>query len=614
VDVRTPRRGRPVALRRLLLGLLAVAAAILATAPGALAQDLRRPDSQTQPPPFHELSAREAISIADRDPDVREQRARHGSLYAVPYTRGRGLWQVSYFAGGIERVQVVVHDRARRVIESWTGHQVRWRMARGYEGAFGRKLNAPYVWIPLCLLFLLPFVDPRRPFRLLHLDLVALLAFSVSHLWFNWAQIGVSVPLVYPVLAYLLVRMLAVGLRGHGSPGPLLPLVPVAAVAFGLVFLVGFRVALNVTDSKVIDVGQSSVVGADRIADGDELYGEAFTRDDRHGDTYGPVTYLLYVPFEQLFPWDGGPEPRAAHAAAIAFDLLTLLGLLVLGRRLRAGPPGWTLGVALAYAWTANPYSLFVMQSNANDTAVAMLLVWTLVALGSPAGRGALGALAAATKFSPAAVLPLLARGASRPASLPGAPPSSPPASPPGAPPPSPPASPPGAAPPSPPASPPGAASPFGARGFALFAAVGLAVTAAVFLPLLPDGGFREVYDRTVGFQLARESPFSVWGQEESLAPLHTALKVLAAALAVAVAFVPRQRSPTQVAALAGAVVIAVQLVVTHWFYLYVVWFLPLVLVALLAPRAVRREALGPGLGLDARGVDDLRQQPVPPR
>jgi hypothetical protein len=88
---------------------------------------------------------------------------------------------------------------------------------------------------------------------------------------------------------------------------------------------------------------------------------------------------------------------------------------------------------------------------------------------------------------------------------------------------------------------------------------------------------------------------------------------VAAALLALAVAFVPRRRSPVQVAALAAAVVIAVQLVVTHWFYLYVVWFLPLVLVALLAPLALRgREALGPGLELEPRGVDRLGDQPVP--
>ena len=46
------------------------------------------------------------------------------------------------------------------------------------RGRFGRKLNAPWVWLPLCVLFLAPFVDRRRPFRLLHLDLLVLLAFG----------------------------------------------------------------------------------------------------------------------------------------------------------------------------------------------------------------------------------------------------------------------------------------------------------------------------------------------------------------------------------------------------------------------------------------------------
>ena len=33
-------------------------------------------------------------------------------------------------------------------------------MARGYPGAFGRRVNALYVWLPLCLLFLAPFFCP----------------------------------------------------------------------------------------------------------------------------------------------------------------------------------------------------------------------------------------------------------------------------------------------------------------------------------------------------------------------------------------------------------------------------------------------------------------------
>jgi hypothetical protein len=93
--------------------------------------------------------------------------------------------------------------------------------------------------------------------------------------------------------------------------------------------------------------------------------------------------------------------------------------------------------------------------------------------------------------------------------------------------------------------------------------------------------GLRELYDRTVGYQAGRPSPFSVWGQAP-IEWLHTVVKVAVAVLAVGVAFVPRQKSPRQVAALGAAVLIGLQLVATHWFYLYVVWFAPFVLVAVM--------------------------------
>ena len=73
--------------------------------------------------------------------------------------------------------------------------------------------------------------------------------------------------------------------------------------------------------------------------------------------------------------------------------------------------------------------------------------------------------------------------------------------------------------------------------------------------------------------------------------------------------FVPRRRTPVQVAALGAAVLVALELAATHWFYLYVAWFAPLALVAFLGraasadrPRPTRsrdRRALG---GLEERG------------
>src|ERR1700731_4366073 len=99
-------------------------------------------------------------------------------------------------------------------------------MARGYPGAFGRHVNALYIWLPMCALFFVAFFDFRRPLQLLHLDLLVLLLFSVSLAFFNHAHIYASVPLAYPPLVYLLVRMLMlarVARRGPGRDAPSAP-------------------------------------------------------------------------------------------------------------------------------------------------------------------------------------------------------------------------------------------------------------------------------------------------------------------------------------------------------------------------------------------------------
>jgi hypothetical protein len=565
-------------LARLTAGIaVAIAlAALVGAAPVSAAPELQTPKSQTVAPPGYELTAKRAIRIASRSETIRAERERHKEFRPAAYTRGPGRWQVSWFDGDREVAQARVDDSLGIVLEVWTGHQVAWSMARGYEGAFGRKLNAPYVWIPLCLLFLLPFLDPRRPFRLLHLDLLVLLAFGASHLFFNRGEIGVSVPLVYPVLLYLLARLLWSGMRPRERPQRLIPLVPVAWLAFGLIFLVTFRVGLNLTDSNVIDVGYAGVIGADRIADGEGIYGPGFAPDVEHGDTYGPLTYLSYVPFEQLLPWSGTwDDLPAAHGAALAFDLLTLLGLLLLGRRLRAGPAGNELSVALGYAWLTFPYTLFALQTNSNDTLVGLLTVAALLGLTlaparrglSAAARGAGIALAAAAKVGPLALAPLFATADSGPTTR------------------------------------------TTLRNLAIFAAALAAVLAATYLPFIPDGGLRELYDRTLGYQAARRSPFSVWGQIDAGETYRSAMTALALLLAVAVAFVPRRKTPLQVAALGAAVLIAVQLAASHWFYLYVVWFLPLALIALFGAYAgVRAERSDRGRLDD---LDDPRGAPV---
>jgi hypothetical protein len=528
-----------VDVRRLAGTALSALLACLAAAPIASAQTQSGSDRAAPAPAQHQTSPPigrgEAIGIARLDPNVVREEATYGHLDPSAEEKP-GIWQVGFFDHGIERVQVIVDQATGQIRESWTGYQVAWQMARGYSGQFGHKLNAPYVWIPLCLIFLVGLLDWRRPWRIAHLDLLALLAFGISHVFFNDGDIGVSVPLVYPVLLYLLGRMLWIGFRGRGVG--LRPRVPVAWLAVATVFLLAFRVALNVADSGVIDVGYAGVIGADRITHGRAVYG-TFPSDNQYGDTYGPANYYAYVPFELALPWSGTwDDLPAAHAAAIAFDLATVIGLFFLGRRMRAGPAGRRLGVILAFAWASYPYTDFALQSNSNDSLVAALLVWALVAVARPATRGLLAGLAGMTKFAPFALAPLFVTGRAglgRPRSW----------------------------------------GPVVAAVAAL-----LGVSALMLIEPAADPGLGTFWHRTVASQIDRTSPFSVWGQAD-LGPAQLVVQCLAALLAAVVAFVPRRRSVPQIAALAAAVTIAVEITADHWFYLYIPWFFPLVMAAL---------------------------------
>ena len=100
-----------------------------------------------------------------------------------------------------------------------------------------------------------------------------------------------------------------------------------------------------------------------------------------------------------------------------------------------------------------------------------------------------------------------------------------------------------------------------------------------------PDSAFERL---PAAYQSGRDSPFSIWGQT-SLEPLRTAILIAVAVLAIAFAWWPKDKKLFQVAALGAALLIGVQLTMHHWFYLYIAWFYPLLLVAM----AVRSPSVG---------------------
>jgi hypothetical protein len=256
---------------------------------------------------------------------------------------------------------------------------------------------------------------------------------------------------------------------------------------------------------------------------------------------------LTYLPFELVFPdpgwvWNSLP---AAHAAAIAFDLLTIGGLLLLGRRLRSGRPGARLGLVLAVGWAATPWTLQVLDASSNDGLMALLLVALLLAANSPLVRGTVLAWAVAAKFAPLALAGLYGFAIDRTRRP---------------------------------------------RALILFASTLALTTSVLIWAFLPPQGFSLFWTKTIGFQLGRHSFMGIWDQYPQLEPLRLALMAGIAGLAGGLLVWPRRRDLYQLTALSGALIVLLELSLRFWSYLYVEWFLPAVLITVLA--TPRRPAL----------------------
>jgi hypothetical protein len=529
-------------MRRLILALLSVTALTSVAFPAA-ASAAAAPPPDTQVPVFavshgsqlpdgFHVTPLPAIAIAKTVPAIRGIHRTHHPLHIAVYDWVRNHYEIYFsFHGKPLADQLVGVDG--EVGPTYTGPLILGIYARGHYGGI---FDSPWVLASFTAMFLLPLLLLRGRSWLDRFDLAVLLSFGVSYALFDTTHLELAVWMFYPPLVYLLIRMLIRGLRPRPTAAKLGCRLPTIVLGVGLLALTVARIVLALHPAAVIDVGTASALGAYKILHGQSIYYFSLG----HPDTYGPLAYLAYVPFEAIWPgsWNYLPSVRAA---TITFDVLTIVGLLVLGRRLRPGREGRRLGLMLAWLWAACPFSLLGMVKNTNDGLVALIVVLILLALNSPIRRGFLVGVGAASKFFPAVLLPLVAVGR-------------------------------------------GDGDQSTVRK--VLAGFVIAVGASIAL-FLPPGGLKEMWDHTIGFQLTRTDIFSIWALHPTLAPVKLAVEAFAVILSVAVAFRPRgPRMPAQVAALAAAVIIAVQLPALHWFYLYIVWFLPLVLVAVLAADA----------------------------
>ena len=501
-------------------------------------------------PPLH--SQREAIRIARAARLVRHTARQFGGisvLTATAHWKDGVTWEVTFWKGKHHVIRADVADRTGVVAGVYTGYGIDWEMARGSRSAFGGSFSTPYVWYAAMALFALVMIDRRRLRSWRNVDVLILLSFGISQECYHHGALAWSVPLAWLSLAVLFVRACVWFVRGvkpvvrddDGGRTWWRRDMPVWLLALIVVFAGGVRYGINIWGSSVVDVGYAGVAGAQALIDGTSPYGH-MPQDNQHGDTYGPLNYALYVPAAAIWNsaddnvWELGLP--AAHAVAIASDVVACLMLWLIGWR------WWSAraGALLAAGWMTYPYTGWVLCSNVNDTIIAAFILAALLALPRAWLRGALIAAAGAVKF-----LPLLALGVVAHA---------------------------------------GIRHRFRQRLQVAGGAAAVIALSAGSLMLFPHG-LHAFWKATFGFQLTRDSPFSPWG----MYGWHTGQRIaqgLLIAACIAAAWVPQRRDARQIAGGLVAVMCGAQLVLQHWFYLYIPWFIGPALVVIVAAQESR--------------------------
>ena len=112
--------------------------------------------------------------------------------------------------------------------------------------------------------------------------------------------------------------------------------------------------------------------------------------------------------------------------------------------------------------------------------------------------------------------------------------------------------------------------------------------------PLITSGSAQFV-DSTLGYQLIQRGggvQFSIWTYMPHVAT--PARLLLAAGLVVLAIFSrPAEQDTRQQAALAAALLIGAELLLGYWFYNYLIWFCPLLLVAVIQPPRMDQDRHG---------------------
>lgn len=513
-----------------------------AAAAAALGAAVGRPDDPSWQTPE---GARAAVRIARSSERLKNLVAlRRGKLQVSAKPTQRGTWGVVWSRGDTPVILVEVTPDADRVI------QVRGAgltVMPGSNEFRGSVLWGPWLWAVSLACFVLALLPRGRPpvRTLLEVGVLAALA-AAAYVFIrftdsvaNWVQFARGEYVVAYALLAGCAGLLAARMVTRTASTPSRPLLGTRILWLLAAAGVCARLAMLAWSPVPHDVGIAGATGAELMLGSAPVYGNMPTIPGHlvHGDTYGPLNYVAYVPAHGLvwlFDRDVPYESVAAVTSAWT-DLLCLLLVIVLARRMLA--PGWD--AAAAAAWVAWPVSTLCLLTETNDALLAAGLLATLVVLHSPVRRGMVLAAAAAVKFAPilAAGVMLRANGERL-------------------------------------------------RDSWWRVAAGAAVVAALCVAYLAryDDGFHQFLDATIRYQARRDDIESLWGLF-GLDGVRSTLQYAVAALAAALLVLPRTRSPRTMAAALALTMVGLQLALRQWRHEYALWVFAPALLAFLPPR-----------------------------
>lgn len=415
------------------------------------------------------------------------------------------------------------------------------------NGFFYKGFPILALLIPMQLLFIAGLMNWKKIKQRIHFDIALISSgFFLSLLFYVNNNMAFS---TFMFVAVAIYTIFVLSKRAFSpSPETLSPSLPRGFFIVCILALIPIYIFFSLA-SKSSDMGYSGAIGADLVMRGENIYNN-FPEGIKKGDTYGPLNYLSYIPFELAFPWSGSWDYwdywPSARAANIFFFFGAVVALFFIGRRFYDTKKG----LVMAFALLSFPISLVPLYAVTNDSLVVFCMLLTFLFATTPSLKGVFAGASAMTKWFPLLLAPLFSkldkggidnlRSATR-VQL---------------------------------------SELFGRKTIIywlfFFMTVLLLMIDHLFSP-----GIRVIYENSLNLQFTRKSPFSIWWYIPEISfivkPLFTSLIVI---LGISFIFIKQNFSFALTACLAAILLLLLQLALNNWYFTYFIWVLPFILLS----------------------------------